>query len=57
MRETRNAQVSIFDFYAEQELGYQLRALSDLLDELHSPTYSNSHHLVPDQSFLRIGRN
>ena len=33
MRETRNAQVSIFDFYAEHELGYQLRALSDLLDK------------------------
>jgi len=33
MRETRNAQVSIFDFYAEHALGDQLRALSDLLDD------------------------
>lgn len=33
MRETRNAQVSIFDFYAEHALGDQLRVLSDLLDD------------------------
>lgn len=33
MRETRNAQPSIFDFYAEHELGHQLRSLSELLDE------------------------
>ena len=33
MRETRNAQTSIFDFYAEHELGHQLRSLSKLLDE------------------------
>jgi IS5 family transposase len=33
MRETRNAQSSIFDFYAEHELGHQLRNLSELLDE------------------------
>ena len=32
MRETRNAQSSIFDFYAEHEHGYQLRNLSELLD-------------------------
>jgi len=35
MRQSRNAQSSIFDFYAEHELGYQLRKLSDLLDEHH----------------------
>ena len=33
MRETRNAQVSIFDFYAPHALGDQLRELSDLLDD------------------------
>jgi len=33
MRETRNAQHSIFDFYAEHELGRQLQSLSELLDE------------------------
>lgn len=33
MRETRNAQPSIFDFYSEHEFGVQLRDLSDLLDE------------------------
>lgn len=33
MRETRNAQASIFDFYAEHELGQQFKQLSELLDE------------------------
>lgn len=33
MRQSRNAQAIIFDFYAEHELAYQLRDLSDLLDE------------------------
>ena len=33
MREIRNAQASIFDFYAENELAYKLRDLSDLLDK------------------------
>ena len=33
MRETRNAQASVFDFYCEHELGKQLNTLSDLLDE------------------------
>lgn len=33
MRETRNAQQSIFDFYCEHEQGNQLKALSDVLDE------------------------
>lgn len=33
MRETRNAQSSIFEFYSEHTLSKQLRALSDLLDE------------------------
>ncbi len=33
MRETRNAQSSIFDFYAQHALGDQLCALSELLDE------------------------
>ena len=33
MRETRDAQSSIFEFYAEHELGQQLRALSELLDD------------------------
>ncbi len=33
MRETRNAQSSIFDFYAEHEHAQQLRGLSELLDE------------------------
>jgi len=32
MRETRNAQASIFDFYSEHDKGKQLKALSDLLD-------------------------
>lgn len=32
MRETRNAQVSIFDFYSQHPFGQQLKALSDLLD-------------------------
>ncbi len=32
MRETRNAQCSIFDFYTEHPLGDQLKALSDLID-------------------------
>ncbi len=33
MRETRNAQASIFDFFAKHELGQQLKHLSELLDE------------------------
>jgi IS5 family transposase len=33
MRETRNAQSSIFDFYCEHELGKQLGELSDVLDQ------------------------
>lgn len=33
MREIRNAQASIFDFYAEHEHGRQLKTLSDLLDK------------------------
>jgi len=33
MRETRNAQSSIFDFYAEHEQGHRLKRLSDVLDE------------------------
>lgn len=33
MRETRNAQASIFDFYSEHEQGRQLKALSDVLDQ------------------------
>ena len=33
MRETRNAQVSIFHFYAPHALGNQLSLLSDLLDD------------------------
>ena len=32
MRETRNAQMSVFDFYSKHEKGRQLKALSDLLD-------------------------
>ena len=33
MRETRNAQASIFDFYSKHELGQQFKQLSELLDE------------------------
>ena len=33
MRETRNAQASIFDFYSRHEAGARLRALSELLDD------------------------
>ena len=33
MRETRNAQASIFDFYSEHEKGRELQRLSALLDE------------------------
>lgn len=33
MRETRNAQPSIFDFYAEHEHAQQLREMSEMLDE------------------------
>jgi len=33
MRETRNAQMSVFDFYAKHELGKQLKDLSEILDE------------------------
>ena len=33
MRETRNAQTSVFDFYSEHDKGKQLKALSDLLDQ------------------------
>lgn len=32
MRETRNAQASIFDCYAKHEIGRQLAAISDILD-------------------------
>ncbi len=32
MRQSRNAQASIFDFYAAHELGDQLKTLSDILD-------------------------
>lgn len=33
MRESRNAQASIFDFYSEHDRGKQLKGLSDLLDQ------------------------
>ena len=33
MRETRNAQASIFDFYAQHEFGSQLLKLSEELDQ------------------------
>lgn len=33
MRETRDAQSSIFDFYAEHELGLRFFELSNLLDQ------------------------
>lgn len=33
MRQSRNAQASIFDFFAAHELGDQLKTLSDILDE------------------------
>lgn len=33
MRETRNAQTSIFDFYTKHELSQQFKQLSELLDE------------------------
>jgi len=33
MRETRNAQASIFDFYSGHDTGKQLKELSDLLDQ------------------------
>jgi len=33
MRETRNAQASIFDYYSEHELGQRFKQLSELLDE------------------------
>lgn len=33
MRETRNAQTSVFDFYSEHDKGKQLKALSDVLDQ------------------------
>jgi hypothetical protein len=32
MRETRNAQASIFDCYAKHEIGKQLAMMSDILD-------------------------
>ena len=32
MRETRNAQSSVFDFYSEHDTAKQFRALSDVLD-------------------------
>lgn len=32
MQETRNAQISIFDFYSQHPLGQQLEALPELLD-------------------------
>ena len=32
MRETRNAQSSIFEIYSEHDKGQQLKALSDVLD-------------------------
>jgi IS5 family transposase len=33
VRETRNAQASIFDTYSQHDKGKQLKALSDLLDQ------------------------
>ncbi len=33
MRETRNAQSSLFDIYSEHDNGKQLKALSDVLDQ------------------------
>jgi len=48
MRETRNAQHSIFDFYAPHALGSQLKVLSDQLDkrpeilDLIAPTFLDS---------------
>jgi len=33
MRETRNAQVSIFENYSNHEYGSRLRKLSEVLDE------------------------
>ena len=36
MRETRNAQQSIFDFYSQHPMGQHLSELSDLLDSMPS---------------------
>ena len=36
MRETRNAQSSIFDFYSQHPFGQQLESLSDLLNNCPS---------------------
>ena len=33
MRETRNAQMSVFDFYSEHDTGKRLKGLSDVLDQ------------------------
>jgi IS5 family transposase len=33
MRETRNAQASVFDFFSEHDKGKQFKALSDVLDQ------------------------
>ena len=33
MRETRNAQASVFDFYSEHDTGKRLKELSDVLDQ------------------------
>ena len=56
MRETRVAQASIFEFYAEHEFGDQLKALSSILDE-HPEVLSVLEKDLIDDSLINVGRS
>ena len=55
MRETRVAQVSIFENYSKHEFGVQLRILSSLLDQ-HPEILALVSGDVVDEQLSRTGR-
>jgi len=56
MRETRVAQVSIFDYFSKHEHGQKLKALSELLDQ-HPHGLALIERDIPITSATRSGRN
>lgn len=56
MRETRVAQISIFEYFSKHEQGQKLRALSELLDQ-HTHILSLIEHDIPITGAVLSGRN
>ena len=54
MRETRNAQPSVFDFYSEHDTSKQFRALSDVLD-LHPSILTLIEHDFAKRDVAKTG--